>query len=272
MRRLKFCLHIGWSLLGHAGWGLFIAVVGMFCADVLLAAPDSVTVTNTELTVDQRGNLNAAGVASVEDVATNAAKAVAAQQRAENAQQTAVVVSNSIDTVAQNLMANNGVIYRSGFSDSFAPIVVFTESDKLVIAGARWTEQSAARLVCQIEYVCTADLGTTKPTVMHREVINGARSNFSELADSNVTAPVYHAESRTVGSDTFSGYYSIVATIPNPVSYASYFLWIKCEADAPSGQGGTLDLPNGVTGGRTYTATFGDKSLGFVGGVLMEVE
>ena len=237
----------------------------------LAVSADSVTVTNTELTVDQRGNLNAAGVASVEDVATNAAKAVAAQQRAENAQQTAVAVSNSIDTVAQNLMENNGVIYRSGFSDSFAPIVVFTESDKLVIAGARWTEQSAARLVCQIEYVCTADLGTTKPTVMHRETINGARSNFSELADSNVTAPVYHAESRTVGGDTFSGYYSIVATIPNPVSYASYFLWIKCEADAPSGHGGTLDLPNGVTGGYTGDVVWGDKVLTFRGGVLKGV-
>lgn len=243
----------------------------ILCAVMCCAAFGGAT-TNDVLYVDQDGRLNAQGVASVEDVATNAAKVAVAEQKAEIARQTSVAVSNSIDTVAQNLMANNGVIYRSGFSDSFAPIVVFTESDKLVIAEARWTEQSAARLVCQVEYVCTADLGTTKPTVMHREVINGARSNFSELADSNVTTPVYHAESRTVGGDTFAGYYSIVATIPNPVSYASYFLWIKCEADGPSGQGATLDLPNGVTGGKTYTATFGDKSLGFVGGVLMEVE
>ena len=242
------------------------------CEVVIDFGSPSTDTTNTVLMVDQRNNLNVEGVASVEDVATNAAKAVVASQRAEVAQQTALAVSNSINTVAQNLMANNGVIYRSGFSDSFAPIVVFTESDKLVIAEARWTEQSAARLVCQIEYVCTADLGTTKPTVMHREIINGARSNFSELADSNVTTPVYHAESRTVGGDTFAGYYSITATIPNPVSYAAYFLWIKCEADAPSGQGATLDLPNGVTGGKSYTATFGDKSLTFVGGVMMEVE
>ena len=120
--------------------------------------------------------------------------------------------------------------------------------------------------------MCTVNLGTTKPTVMHRATIDGARSNFAELADANVTTPVYHAEQREFGGQTFAGYYTVTATIPNPVSYASYFLWIKCEADAPSGQGGTLDLPNGVTGGRTYTATFGDKSLGCVGGVLMEVE
>ena len=153
--------------------------ISMLCAAVCCAAFGQNVTTNTVLMVDQRNKLNVEGIASVEDVATNAAKAVAARQRAEVAQQTALAVSNSINTVAQNLMANNGVIYRSGFSDSFAPIVVFTESDKLVIAEARWTEQSAAQLVCQIEYVCTADLGTTKPTVMHREIINGARSNFS---------------------------------------------------------------------------------------------
>ena len=160
------------------------------------AAPN---VTNTVLMVDQHDNLNAAGIASVEDVATNAAKAVAAQQRAENAEQTATAVSNSIDTVVQNLMANNEVIYRSGFSDSFAPLVVFTDSDVLKIAECRWVERTSARLVAEITYVCTANLGTTKPTVMHRLTIDGARSNFSELADANVTAPVYHAEQRTVG-------------------------------------------------------------------------
>lgn len=229
-------------------------------------------VTNTVLMVDQNDKLNVAGVASVEDVATNAAKAVAAEQKAEVARQTSLAVSNSIDVVAQNLMENHGVIYRSGFSDSFAPLVVFTESDKLVVAAARWIEQSASQIVADIDYACTADLGAIKPTVMHRETIGGARSNFNELPDSNVSTPVYHAESRTIGDDTFEGYYTVRATIPNPVSHATYFLWIKCEADAPSGDGATLDLANGVTGGVTETVTWGDRTLSFVGGVLMEVE
>lgn len=232
----------------------------------------STDTTNTVLMVDQRRNLNVEGIASVEDVATNAAKAVVASQRAEVAQQTALAVSNSINTVAQNLMANNTVIYRSGFSDSFAPLVVFTDSDVLAIVEARWTEQSAARLVCQIDYVCTVNLGTTKPTVMHRATINGGRSNFAELADANVTTPVYHAEQREFGGQTFAGYYTVTATVPNPSSAASYFLWIKCEADAPSGQGATLDLPNGVTGGRSVTVELGNRTLTWVGGVLMEVE
>ncbi len=230
--------------------------------------------TNTVLMVDQNGALNVAGVASVEDVATNAAKVVIAEQKAEIAQQTAQAVSNSIDTVVQNLMANNEVIYRSGFSDSFAPLVVFTDSDVLAIVEARWVSRSASQLVVDVDYVCTVDLSAVKPTVMHRETLSGGggRSSFSELADSNVTSPVYHAESREYGGQTFDHYYTVRATIPNPVSYTSYFLWIKAEADAPSGDGTTLDLPNGVTGGVTETVTWGNRTLTFRGGVLMGVE
>lgn len=232
----------------------------------------STDTTNTVLMVDQNGALNVDGVASVENVASNSAKVAIAEQKAQIARDTAAAVSNSIDAVVQNLMANNEVIYRSGFSDSFAPLIVFTENDKLVVAEVRWIERTAAQLVADIDYACTVDLGTTKPTVMHRKTISGARSNFYELSDANVTAPVYHAESRTVGGNTFSGYYTVRATIPNPVSYTSYFLWIRCEADAPSGDGATLDLPNGVTGGVTETVTWGNRTLSFVGGVLMGVE
>ncbi len=228
--------------------------------------------TNTVLMVDQNGGLNVAGVASVEDVATNAAKVVVAEQKAEIAQQTAASVSNSIDTVVQNLMANNEVIYRSGFADSFAPLVVFTDSDVLAITDARWITRSASQLVVDIDYVCTADMGTTKPTVMHRETIEGGHGSFAELADSAVSQPVYHPESREYGGQTFAGYYTIRATIANPVSTTSYFLWIKADADAPTGDGATLDLANGVTGGVTETVTWGDRTLTFRGGVLMEVQ
>ena len=243
-----------------------------WCETVIDFGTPNTESTNTVLMVDQNGSLNVDGVASVEAVSSNAAKVVVAEQKAEIARETATAVSNSIDAVVQNLMANNEVIYRSGFSDSFAPLIVFTENDKLVVAEVRWIERTAAQLVADIDYACTVDLGTTKPTVMHRETISGARSNFYELSDANVTAPVYHAESRTVGGNTFSGYYTVRATIPNPSSSTAYFLWIKCEADAPSGDGATLDLPNGVTGGVTETVTWGNRTLSFVGGVLMGVE
>ena len=246
--------------------------ISILCAS-LCCVVFGATTTNTVLMVDQNGALNVDGIASVEDVAKNAAKAVAAEQKAEIAQDTATAVSNTIDVVVQNLMANNEVIYRSGFSDSFAPLVVFTDSDVLAITDVRFTEKSAARLVVEIDYVCTVNMGTTKPTVMHRETIDGisSRADFSELADENVSAPAYTQSARTFGDQTFGGYYTVTATIQNPSGISSYFIWIKAEADAPSGDGATLDLPNGVTGGVTETVVWGDRTLTFRGGVLMEV-
>ena len=86
-----------------------------------------------------------------------------------------------------------------------------------------------------------------------------------------MTAPVYHVEERIYDGQTFAGYYTIRATIPNPSGTSSYFLWIRADADAPSGDGTTLDLPNGVTGGVSGEYVWGDKVLTFRGGVLKGV-
>ena len=233
------------------------------------AAPDT---TNTVMMVDQRGNLNVEGVASVADVATNAVKVQIAWAKADAAQSTAEGVTNALQGVISNIMSNNVVIYRSGFSDSFAALVLIDDNDTLAICEARWVETSAARSVVEIDYVTTADLGTTKPVVMHHDTLDGGREDFDELDESNVTSPVWNAGSVEYGGQVFSGYYTITATIPNPESTSAYFLWIKAEADIPDGDGTTLDLPNGVTGGVSGEYVWGDKVLTFKGGVLVEVE
>lgn len=227
--------------------------------------------TNTVLMVDQRGSLNVEGVASVEDVAANAVKAQIAEAKAAAAQQTAQGVTNALNAVVENIMSNNVVIYRSGFSDSFAALVIFTDSDILAITEARWLEKSASQIVVAIDYVTTANLGTVKPAVMHRNTLDGGKVDFEELDAANVTSPEYHVGERTYSGQTFAGYYTITATIPNPSGTTSYFLWIKANGDIPSGDGTTLDLPNGVTGGVTGDMTFGDKILSFRGGVLTGV-
>ena len=243
----------------------------LLCAAATAAAVAAPNVTNTVMMVDQRGNLNVEGVASVEDVAMNAVKVQIAEAKAEAAQTTARGVTNAINAVVENIMSNNVVVYRSGFSDSFAALVVFTEDDILEITEARWIEKTAARIVVEIDYVSTANLGTIKPAVLHHNTIEGGRENFEELSEANVTAPVYHVEERTYDGQTFAGYYTITATIPNPASTTSYFLWIRADADAPSGDGTTLDLPNGVTGGVSGEYVWGDKVLTFRGGVLKGV-
>lgn len=241
--------------------GVLLLALSAFAADL----------TNTVMMVDQRGNLNVEGVASVADVATNAVKAQIAEAKAAAAQDTAREVSSAIGAVVENIMSNNVVVYRSGFSDSLAALVIFTEDDVLAITEARWIERTAARIVVEIDYVSTADLGTIKPAVRYHNTLDGGRANFDELAEANVTAPVYHAGERTYNGQTFAGYYTMTATIPNPSGTTSYFLWIKADADAPSGDGVTLDLPNGVTGGVSGEFVWGDKILTFRGGVLKGV-
>ena len=231
------------------------------------AAPDT---TNTVMMVNQRGELNVEGVASVADVATNAVKVQIAEAKAAAAQDTAEGVTNAISAVVGNIMSNNVVIYRSGFSDSFASLVVFTDNDILAIIDTRW-QISAAQIVVEVDYVTTANFGATKPLVFAHNSLDGGAANFDEVPDGSVTTPVYHAAAREYNGQTFAGYYTTTATITNPGATNSYFLWIKAEADAPSGDGTTLDLPHGVTGGATETVTWGDKVLTFRGGVLTEV-
>ena len=245
------------------------AILFLLCAAPVMAR--SADVTNTVMMVDQRGNLNVEGVASVADVATNAVKVQIAEAKAEAAQTTARGVTNAINAVVENIMSNNVVVYRSGFSDSFAALVVFTEDDILAITEARWIERTAARIVVEIDYVSTANLGTIKPAVLHHNTLDGGREDFEELDEGNVTTPVYHVGERTYGGQTFAGYYTITATIPNPSGTSSYFLWIKADGDIPSGDGTTLDLPNGVTGGVSGEYIWGDKVLTFRGGVLKGV-
>ena len=245
----------------------------LLCAAAAIVAAAS-NVTNTVMMVNQRGELNVEGVASVADVATNAVKVQIAEAKAEAAQQTAQGVTNALQAVASNIMSNNVVIYRSGFSDSFAALVIFTDDDILAICEARWRERSAARIVVDVDYVTTANIGTVKPAVMHRNTLDNlqnGRADFAELDEANVTTPVYHSEQREYAGQTFAGYYSITATIPNPSGTSSYFLWIKASGDTPSGDGTTLDLPNGVTGGITGDYVWGDKVLSFRGGVLKGV-
>ena len=230
-------------------------------------------VTNTVVTVDENGRLNVEGIASVQDVATNAARAAIAEQKAVIAYQASVATSNSIQAVVVNLMANNEVIYRSGLSDSFAPLVVFVEGvDKFAISEVTF-QSSSSTVSANIKYVCTQNIGMNKPTVMHRAQLSGGqRTDFLELPASNVSQPVFHSGSYTFMDETFSGYYEINVTVPNPSSTASYFMWIKVDLDSPSGDGSTLDLPNGVTGGVTGKVTWGDKELTFKGGMLMSVQ
>ena len=246
-------------------------IAAVFAAAVCIA--EEVTLTRTVLMVDENNDLNASGVASVEDVATNAVRVQIAEQAAQSAKASAQTVTNLCGALAADIMANNAVIYRSGYVDAFEGLVVFTDSDELHIC--EYTNNGIANgvLSCTIGYVCTVDIGVMKPQVYAKDSLNDGdtREDFTQVADSGVSTPVIHNEQKTIGGITYNKWYSITVSISVVGTQNSYFYWIKLSGDTPGGNGATIDLPNGVTGGSTETVVWGDKELEFVGGILMRV-
>lgn len=244
-----------------------ITVAALFAAAVALAD----RLEKTVVTVDQHGQLNVAGIASVTDVATNAVKVQIAEAKADAAASTARGVTNALNGIVQNIMDSNTVIYRYGFTDSFAALVILPEGTKVVITGFTKTI-SGTTMTAHIQYVCNANVAAIKPIVYANSQIDVGKDNFPIIEDANVSAPVYHSESVKVGEELYEGYYEIVVTVPNLTQGKQYFFWLKLDPDTPSGDGMSLELPNGITGGQSTTVVWGDKRLTFFKGMLVEVQ
>lgn len=247
---------------------MFAAALTAFCVAFAADVPNP---TKTVVTVDQNGKLNVAGVASVTDVATNAVKVQIAEAKADAAASTARGVTNALAGIVQNIMDNNTVIYRYGFTDSFAALVIITGDDRLIISDFQHT-LNGTTLTAHLKYVCTADIGVVKPIVYANSQMDIGKDNFQIVDDANVTTPVYHAERIQYEDNWYDGWYEITVTIPNLTDGKSYFFWIKVDPDTPSGDGMSLELPNGVTGGQTTEVVWGDKKLTFYKGMLTGVQ
>ena len=241
--------------------------LGAFCVFAFAAlAASAFNVSNKTVMVDQRGNLNAEGIASVQDVATNAVKAQVAEAKAEAAMSTARGVTDAIQGVIGNIMSNNVVVYRSGFIDGFAPLISLGPDDWLKVIEFKPVSVSASEIVVDMSYALSTDIGAVKPLVYASHTCVG-RSDFAQVADANVSTPAYTEEARVVNGQTVAGYYTVRVTITNPDSSTSYFYWMEANGDAPLGDGATLELPNGVAGGLTTEVTFGNVIITFEGGL-----
>lgn len=249
----------------------------LFVAAMVLGICVIAETEKTVVTVDQNGRLNVSSVASITDVTTNAANVQIAKAKAEVASQTANDVSEALGGIVQNIMENNTVIYRVGYSDSFEQLVLFGDGDKLVITKFEKVSFSGGTLVANIDYVCTVDLGVLKPIVYANTNLEGGTANFTDLPDSSVTIPVYHVEpvelkNKDGTTDKYEGYYSVTVTINGLATDKQYFYFIKFNGDMPSGDGISLELPNGVVGGETTEVIWGNKKLKFYKGMLLEVQ
>ena len=248
-----------------------------FVAAMVLGLSAFAETEKTVVTVDQNGKLNVSSVASITDVTTNAVNVEIAKAKAEVAENTAKEVSKSLGGIVQNIMSNNTVIYRVGYTDSFEQFVLFGDGDKLAITKFEKVSLNGGTLVANIDYVCTVDVGVMKPLVYANSNLEGGKDNFQVLPDDSVTIPVYHAETVEVKNkdgaiDKYEGYYSITVTINGLDEGKTYFYFIKFDGDMPSGDGSSLELPNGVVGGATTEVVWGNKKLKFYKGMLLEVQ
>ena len=212
--------------------------------------------TNEVVTVDQDGGISKSGIATVEEVATNAINVQIAMQRAQIAAETAVATTNAIQAIVDNIMSNRVIVYRRGFIDSFAALTIITDAD-----------------TCAIIYVCSADVSQIKPNVYTHNTLDGGVSHldFTLTPDAYVTEPTFYSEPATYGEATYDNYYKVTVTILNPVETAHYFLFIKLEGNDPGGTGAQLNVRNGIKGGVTDTFQFGNKVIQIKGGLVKGV-
>lgn len=233
-----------------------ITVSGAFCAFANI-------VSNKVVFVDEQGRNNAPEViANIARQTTNETQVLIAAAKADAASNAATQATNVVADVVAAIVANEVVIYRKGCLSSFQPLVAFTDDDRLTICEVSLDN---ANEEITIGYVCTADLGTTKPTVRASDVLT-QKKDFGEMADSDVSEVTLHNEEREIGGQTYSQWYSV--TIPKPDD-AEYFYYIKMDGDTQGGSGYTLDIANGITGGYTGTVTDGSFRKTYVGGILM---
>ena len=247
-----------------------------FIAAVLLAAVSygyGLGLTNEVVTVNQDNEISKSGVATIEDVTTNAVNVQIAMEKALIAAETAIATTNAIQAIVDNIMSNRVIVYRRGFIDSFAALTIITDADTCAIINADWKEQSAEQIVVDVYYVCSADVSQIKPNVYTHITLDGGvgRIDFALTPDAYVTEPTFYNEPATYGDNTYDNYYKVTVTIPNPVSTAHYFLFIKLEGNDPGGTGAQLVVRNGVKGGVTQNVVWGDKLIQIKGGLVKGV-
>ena len=229
--------------------------------------------TNEVVTVNQDDEISKSGIATIEDVTTNAVNVQIAMEKARIAAETAIATTNAIQAIVDNIMSNRVIVYRRGFIDSFAALTIITDADSCAIIHADWKEQSAEQIVVDVYYVCSADVSQIKPNVYTHNTLDGGvtKLDFTLSPEAYVSEPTFYAETAVYGETTYDNYYKVTVTIPNPVSTAHYFLFIKLEGNDPGGTGAQLIVRNGIKGGVTDTFTFGNKVIQIKGGLVKGV-
>lgn len=242
-------------------------IFSLVCAAFSVVLADSTTVSNKVVFVNQDGEINAPEVvATVGLQAANETQVLISAAKAEAAEAAANETQEVIRDVVANIVANSVVIYRKGFMASFDKLISYDpEKDKLLICDFRMNN---AAHTATISYVATFDCGSVKPLVLGSDNLLSPTADWGIMDDASVSDVVVHNDKRMYGGIEYSKWYEI--TVPFDID-GQHFYVIGIDGDTPDGDGATLDVVNGFTGGFTGTVVEGNLTKVYKGGLLMSV-
>jgi hypothetical protein len=228
-------------------------------------------VSNKVVFVDQAGKINAPEVvASVGDMAANKTEIAIAQAAATSAEKAAREGTNLVASTIQAITENEFVVYRRGFTDSLGVMVALPPDTKCIITSCTLNIATDGKGNVQHElvYATTADASAVPADIKHASTIEGGRDALKVLdttIEKTNLATTYEDKDGTV----YNYMYSVKFWMP---ANSQGFYIVYLDADAADGEGMTFDIKGGITGGLTVDVVAGPDTLGFKGGLLMEIK
>lgn len=244
-------------------------LVGIFTA-ILLCLFCALGETRKVLMVDEDGNVNAPEtLATTAQLAANETAIMIADAKASGAAEAAKEGTNLVADVVSQIMANELVVYRKGFTDSFSSAILLSEDDRLVITKFEPHKATNGELVAHdITYAITADVGSIKPLIKTR--LSLTDGDFTALPNSQVgdVEPVAGTYTDEDGTE-YSNIYKVRFWCND--SERTFFT-VYLNGGTPEGDGSVLNITGGIQGGKSAVVDWGGNRLTFKGGLLVGVE
>ncbi len=219
--------------------------------------------------VNEQGQVNCPEViATVAQQTTNEVKVLIAEEKARAAMAAARDATNVVKDVAAAIVKNDVRIYRKGALVSFDPFIDWdVEHDHILTCQFTVNKENNT---CDFGYVATKDIGTTKPLIYEHDTLEDGvpRTDWDTVSADDITTPVNHEEEMEFAGLTYNKWYSL--SIPY-VGDNQHFYCIDMNTDTPEGDGMTLEIHGGFTGGFTGTVIDGSLEKTYKGGLLMGV-
>lgn len=242
----------------------------------LTISAQTVGTVNRVLMVDEYDRINVSNVlVTTAQLSSNMVATAVAVAKADAARSAALDASNMVDQVVADIAANELVIYRVGYTDSFSSDIQLPPGTKCLIT--KFTPSVATssdgRDVHEISYSTTYDCSGIAPDILAASTLTGGSTNswdnFTPLSPSDVSAPVATGEAFTTSDGTLYPY-SYKVRVTTPQSPAGFYC-VYLSGDA-TGSGAVLEIAGGVSGGKSATVEWGGHKLTFTGGLLTGVE